>query len=96
MWGSAIVGFGPYRYQPTSGGSESEWFKIGFSPRKQALTLYIMDGFSSYRALLDKLGPHTTGKTCLYIKNLEQVDLDVLERLINESLAAVEARIAGD
>ncbi|MGD2100766.1 MAG: DUF1801 domain-containing protein [Acidimicrobiia bacterium] len=94
MWGDSIVGFGPYAYRPKSGGAEHEWFKVGFAPRKQALTLYIMDGFDDYDALLSKLGPHSTGKSCLYIKNLEKVDTEVLTELVKRSVAHVEARIA--
>ena len=94
MWGTSIVGFGPYVYKPTPTGSRTEWFKIGFSPRKQSMVLYIMDGFTSYQSLLSDLGPHSTGKSCLYIKNLEKVDQDVLEKLISESRHAVESRIA--
>ena len=93
MWGTSIVGFGPYVYTPKAGGKEREWFKIGFSPRKQSMVLYIMDGFKNYDTLLGDLGPHSTGKSCLYIKNLEKVDQDVLEQLITESLQAVEERI---
>ena len=94
MWGTSIVGFGSYTYKPKAGGSENIWFKVGFSPRKQSLTLYIMDGFSSYDELLGKLGRHSTGKSCLYIKNLEDVDSDVFEELISQSIASVEGRIA--
>ena len=94
MWGTSIVGFGSYTYKPKAGGSENSWFKVGFSPRKQSLTLYIMDGFSSYDELLGKLGRHSTGRSCLYIKNLEDVDSDVLEELISQSIASVEGRIA--
>lgn len=94
MWGDSIVGFGPYVYRPKSGGAEHEWFKVGFAPRKQALTLYIMDGFQDYEALLSKLGPHSTGKSCLYIKNLEKVDTEVLTELVKRSVAHVEARTA--
>jgi len=90
MWGNAIVGYGPYRYTPKSGGTEHEWFKVGFSPRKQYLTLYIMDGFDGYEGLLGRLGSHTTGKACLYIKDLEKVDQDVLSELITGSVAQVE------
>lgn len=91
MWGTSIIGFGEYRY--TSGsGKPSTWMKIGFAPRKQALTLYIMDGFDSHDALLDRLGPHSTGKACLYIKDLELVDRTALEELISASLAHIEAR----
>lgn len=93
MWGSSIVGFGEYRATGKSG-STSTWMKIGFSPRKQALTLYIMDGFDSYGTLLDGLGPHRTGKACLYIKDLDLVDRGVLEELISEALRHAAAREA--
>jgi hypothetical protein len=93
MWGTSIVGFGPYVYTPPAGGKEREWFKIGFSPRKQSMVLYIMDGFKNYDTLLGDLGPHSTGKSCLYIKNVEKVDQNVLEQLITESLQAVEERV---
>ena len=96
MWGTSIVGYGPYCYGPKAGGSENEWFKVGFSPRKQSMVLYIMDGFSSYGSLLGDLGPHSTGKSCLHIKNLEEVDHDVLERLITESIKSAGARIKKD
>ena len=82
MWGSSIVGFGQYHYRGRS--REGEWFRTGFAPRKQALTLYIMSGFGEYAAgkgmdaLLARLGKHTTGKGCLYIKRLADVDLGVL------------------
>ena len=92
MWGQSIVGYGPFRYRPKSGGAEHEWFKVGFSPRKQSLTLYIMDGFGEYDELLSRLGPHSTGKSCLYIKDLEKVDIDVLAELITRSVAHVEER----
>jgi hypothetical protein len=85
MWGDSIVGFGEYRSTGATG-SSSTWMRTGFSPRKQALTLYIMDGFDSYESLLEQLGPHRTGRACLYITDLEKVDLDVLERIISGSL----------
>lgn len=95
MWGDSIVGFGEYRY--TSGsGKPSTWMKTGFSPRKQSLTLYIMDGFDSYGSLLDDLGPHSTGKSCLYIKDLEKVDAQVLEQIITASLDHVAERDEGE
>lgn len=87
MWGTAIVGFGK-RTITYAGGKESEWFQVGFSPRKASLVLYIMDGFSGYKALLKKLGKHKTGKACLYVKRLEDVDTDVLEDLIKTSVSA--------
>ena len=77
MWGKSIVGFGSYHYRYPSG-QEADWLATGFSPRKQNLTVYIMPGFSDYETLLKRLGPHSTGKSCLYLKRLSDVDLDVL------------------
>ena len=85
MWGDSIVGFGTYKYKYASG-KEGEWMVTGFSPRKQNLTLYIMSGFDEYDGLLEKLGKHTTGKSCLYIKKLEDVDQDVLRELVGKSV----------
>ena len=85
MWGASIVGFGSYHYR-SKAGQEGDWMITGFSPRKQALTLYIMSGFSAYDVLLEKLGKFTTGKSCLYIKNLEDIDIKVLTKLIRESV----------
>lgn len=89
MWGPSIVGFGSYHYAYESG-REGDWFAAGFSPRKQALTLYLMAGFSGYEALLSKLGTFKSGKSCLYIKKLEDVDLPTLEALIRESVKHVQ------
>ena len=91
MWGPSIVGFSPYVYRPKSGGAEREWFKVGFSPRKQALTLYVTEWFNGYQGLLADLGPHTTGKSCLYIKDLDKVDREVLAELISQSLAKFDS-----
>lgn len=85
MWGTSIVGFGRYRYKYASG-REGEWFLTGFSPRKQNLTLYIMSGFAEYDSLLKKLGKYTTGKSCLYIKRLDDVHVPTLKRLIQKSV----------
>lgn len=84
MWGSSIVGFGDVHYKYESG-REGDWFGVGFSPRKTSLTLYIMPGFSEYRPLMAKLGKFKTGKSCLYINKLSDVDHDVLEELIAKS-----------
>ena len=81
MWGSSIIGFGSYHYKYASG-REGEWFLTGFAPRKQNLTLYIMAGFDQYGELMSKLGKHSTGKSCLYIKRLADVDQYVLRRLV--------------
>ncbi len=85
MWGASIVGFGSYHYKGKSG-REGEWMLIGFSPRKQNLTLYLMGGFDVHAALLNKLGKFTTGAGCLYIKNLEDVDRNVLKELVQASV----------
>lgn len=85
MWGDAIVGFDEYHYKYDSG-REGDWMRMGFSPRKNAITLYIMDGFGKYDELMEKLGKHKTGKSCLYIKKLDDVDKEVLEELIEGSV----------
>lgn len=90
MWGASIVGFGRYRYKYESG-TKGEWFLMGFSPRKQDLTLYIMSGLERYSALLKKLGKHKTGRACLYIKRLDDVDESTLKQLIERSLTDIAA-----
>jgi hypothetical protein len=85
MWGSSIVGFGRYHYKYASG-REGDWFMTGFSPRKANLTLYIMAGFDRYDELLRKLGKYKNGKSCLYVRRLEDIDLNVLRRLITASV----------
>ena len=84
MWGTSIVGFGSYRYKYASG-REGEWPLVGFSPRKQNLTLYIMSGFDGYDALLADLGKYRTGKACLYISKLDDVDLWTLRELVKQA-----------
>ncbi len=81
MWGASIVGFGTYRYRYASG-REGDWFVTGFSPRKQALTVYLMCDVSTQQPLLDKLGKYKIGKSCLYIKKLADIDEAVLRQLI--------------
>jgi hypothetical protein len=83
MWGS-IIGFGSYHYKYESG-REGDMPLIGFSPRKQSMTLYIMPGFDDYEDLLGKLGKHKIGKACLYVNKLADVDADVLRKLIKRS-----------
>ena len=85
MWGTSIVGFGKYHYVYESG-REGDWFITGFSPRKQNLTLYMMGGFDQFEDLMKKLGKHSTGKGCLYINKLEDVDAKVLKELITKSV----------
>ena len=84
MWGATIVGFGSYHYVYASG-KEGDWMVTGFSPRKQALTLHIMAGFDRYDELMAQLGKFTTGKSCLYLKRLSDVDESVLRELITAS-----------
>ena len=85
MWGTTIVGFGSYHYKYASG-QEGDWMSTGFASRKQALTLYIMAGFKRYEPLMANLGKYKTGKSCLYIKSLNDIDRDVLKELIRESV----------
>lgn len=91
MWGPSIVGFGRYRYKGKSG-SEGEWMITGFSPRKNELTLYIMRGFEGISDLMARLGKHKTGKSCLYIKNLADVDLGVLKKIVQKSVKEMASK----
>ena len=91
MCGSSIVGFGTYHYIYESG-REGDWFLTGFSPRKQDLTLYIMSGFKRYDELMHKLGRYKTGKACLYLKSLDDVDIKVLKNLISESVKYISKK----
>ncbi|MDX1509891.1 MAG: DUF1801 domain-containing protein [Nitriliruptorales bacterium] len=92
MWGSSIVGFGSYHYRYASG-REGDWMITGFSPRKANITLYIMDGFGRHDELLGQLGKHSTGKSCLYVKRLDDIDLGVLRQLVTESVAHVRTEL---
>lgn len=83
MWGTSIIGFGNIHLKYESG-RELDWFPIGFSPRKQNITLYLMGGLEQ-KELLDKLGKYSTGKGCLYIKKLADVDIKVLNKLVTTS-----------
>ncbi len=85
MWGPSIIGFGSYHYKYASG-QEGDWMITGYSPRKQAITLYIMPGFKQFDALMKKLGKYKTGKSCLYVKKLADIDEGVLETLITKSV----------
>ena len=85
MWGAAIVGYGNYHYKYASG-REGDWILVGFSPRKQNMVVYIVSGFKTHAALMKKLGKHKTGKSCLYINKLADVDLETLRELIQQSV----------
>jgi hypothetical protein len=91
MWGASIVGFGSYHYKGASG-REGDWMLIGFSPRKQNLTLYLMHGFEVHKDLLKKLGKHKTSMGCLYIKNLDDVDKKVLKELVTASVKRMKSQ----
>ena len=85
MWGPSIVGFGTYHYKYASG-REGDWPVTGFSPRKKDLTLYLMMGFEKHTELMQKLGKHSTGKSCLYIKRLSDIHVPTLKKLIKTSI----------
>ena len=86
MWGTSIIGYGSYHYKYKSG-REGEWPAVGLSPRKRNLTIYIMPGFSRYGALMKKLGRYKTGKSCLYVKSLDDIDRRVLRKLVTKAVA---------
>jgi len=91
MWGPSMVGFGRYHYKYESG-REGDSFVTGFSPRKGNLTMYVTCEFEKYSKLMKKLGKHTTGKSCLYVKTLDDIDLKVLEELIEATVADTKQR----
>ncbi len=91
MWGPAIIGFGSYHYKYASG-REGDFLRIGFSPRKQNISLYFMTGSERDQNLIKKLGKYKTGKSCLYIKKLADVDRDVLRKMIISSLAVMDEK----
>jgi len=102
MWGKSIIGFGQYRYVYTNK-TEANWLALGFSPRKQNITLYIMSGFgdhtdksNTYDDIMQNLGKYKTGKSCLYIKSLDDINLDYLEKLILKSLDYLKAKYKTD
>ncbi|MEM1434401.1 MAG: DUF1801 domain-containing protein [Pseudomonadota bacterium] len=85
LWGPSMIGFGQYHYVYDSG-REGDHFLTGFAPRKANMVVYVMPGFAAYRALLDKLGKHRTGSSCLYLGRLDSIDLNVLKRLLTQSV----------
>ncbi len=91
MWGASIVGFGSYTYQ-NGKGQDQTWCLTAFSPRKQALSIYIMPGFDPWPDLMATLGPHRIGKSCLYVTRLDKVDFAVLEQLVSKSVALMRDR----
>ena len=93
MWGTSIIGFGSYHYKSERSKQEGDWPLTGFSPRKQNITLYIMSGFKDSTDLLKKIGKHkVSGGSCLYIKRLSDIDLEILKQLITASLKVMKER----
>ena len=91
MWGDSIIGFGNFNYQYDSG-RQIDWFLVGFAPRKKDITLYLMPGISRYEDLLKKLGKHKTGKGCLHVKRLADIDQKTLRELVKQSVAQIKKR----
>jgi len=85
MWGPGIVGFGDFQYQYPNG-KEMEWFLAGFSPRKQNLTMYLMSGYEPFPELMQQLGKHSTGRSCLYFKRMSDIHVPTLKTLIHQSV----------
>lgn len=94
MWGSSIIGFGQYHYKSERSSQEGDWPLVGFSPRKQSLTLYLTHGFENLTDELEKLGKHKTSKGCLYINKLSDIDISVLESIIKKSLDEMKQQYA--
>jgi hypothetical protein len=92
MWGPSMVGFGSVHYKYASG-REGDMFLTGFSPRQRNLTLYIMEGFFKYGGLMKRLGSYKTGKSCLYVRSLDDIDPSVLRELISTSVADLRERV---
>ncbi|MBL8512403.1 MAG: DUF1801 domain-containing protein [Betaproteobacteria bacterium] len=91
MWGASIVGFGSYTYKYESG-KTGDWPLVGFSPRKQNLTLYVMSGFDGHDDLMAKLGKFKTGKSCLYVNSLADIDMKILDKLVKASVKYMKAK----
>ncbi len=93
MWGTSIVGFGDYHYKYESG-REGDFFITGFSPRKQNLTIYVMPGYRDYGSLMKKLGPHKLGRSCLYIRHLDDIHIPTLKKLVARGYKDMKTKFA--
>jgi len=93
MWGTSIVGFGMYHYKSERSSQEGDWPLVGFSPRKQNLSLYVMSELVDFEDLLQDLGKHKTSKGCLYINKLEDIDMKVLEKVVKKSYEIVKKEL---
>jgi hypothetical protein len=88
LWGNSIIGFASYHYKGKT--SQGEWFCIGFSPRKQNISIYAISGFEKEKALMKQLGKYKTGKSCLYVKRLQDIDIDILKEFLKRSMAVMK------
>ncbi len=86
MWGEAMIGFGSYHYKSNRSTQEGDWFLTGFSPRKQNISIYIIPGFEPYKEWMEKLGKYKATVSCLYVKRLSDIDLEVLKKIIKDSV----------
>ena len=91
IWGTSMIGYGSYHYRYDSG-REGDMFLTGVAPRAQALSIYVMDGFDAHAANIARLGKHKTGRSCLYVRRLDHIDLTVLETIITDSVATMRSR----
>lgn len=92
MWGTSIIGFGSYHYKSERSTQEGDWFLIGFSPRKSAISLYVYTGCAGQELLLDDLGTFKMGKACIYIKKLSDINLEILIKLMRTSIEFLESK----
>ena len=92
MWGETIIAFGDYHYKSDRSSQEGDWLLVGFSPRKDAISLYVYSGMPEHEYLLENLGKFKMGKACIYVKKLSDIDLDVLKEMINTTIAFLQSR----
>lgn len=92
IWGDSIVGYGQYHYKSERSKQEGDWPLTGFSPRKAAMTVYVMPGFDKYRHQLEKLGKYTSSVSCIYFKRLDDIDIEVLKAIISDSVKVMKQR----
>lgn len=92
MWGASMIGFGCYHYKSTRSTREGDWFLIGFSPRKNAISLYVFTGIPEHEYLLKDLGKFTMGKACIYVKKLSDINLEVLKQIMTATIAYLQEK----
>jgi hypothetical protein len=92
MWGESMIGFGSYHYKSERSSQQGDWFLVGFSPRKSAISLYVYTGLKEHEHLLKDLGKFKIGKACIYIKKLSDINREVLEEIIKETIAFLQSK----